>query len=193
MTAPTWPVVAGVGYPDLSMRLTRGERLQLREALGKVIRRLRDEHGATVGISGMDVGFGTVLAETIVDNGLALWAYRPGPWQADKWSPAQRREWEILCGQAASVEDFSQSYSDAAYGLRDRGMLDVADVGVAWWEVDQRHGPVYQAVKYGVQRLGRPMVRLDPRVNRGQQVSTLPTEAAWYRLLGLEQHALVLS
>ncbi|TDC02078.1 hypothetical protein E1091_01585 [Micromonospora fluostatini] len=187
MNAPIWPVVAGIGHPDMPRRLTMQGRLRLRRTLNRVLTRLRDEHGATVGVSGMDAGFGLLFAEAVLDVGLQLRAYRPGPWQADNWAPAQKIRWRELCERAAQVEDLSLFHSEGAYRQRDEALVDVADVCVAWWDTDERHGAVYHAVKHAVQHRRRPVIRVDPTVIGDADDAWLPSERTWYRYLGLDR------
>lgn len=194
MTAPRWTVFAGIGHPDMRSQLTPIEQARLTVRVDAAVRRLRDEHGAAVGISPMDAGFGLILARAIVDNGLQLWAYRPGRWQADTWPPARQREWEYLCGRAACVKDVSPHRTDSAYRIRDRVMFDTADVGLAWWNGEQRHGLTYQSLAYAIGRCQLPMIWIDPvavlDVPDEDAGVKLPSEVAWRRGLGLSERAL---
>ncbi|MEU1761206.1 hypothetical protein [Micromonospora sp. NPDC005652] len=181
MTARDWRVFAGIGHPDLKAQLVGSERAYLENHVDAAVAKLKRQ-GVTVGISRMDAGFGLILARKIVENGMHLWAYRPGPWQAEGWPPALRREWDYLCTRASAIEDVSPFRTEAAHRMCDRALFDAADVGLAWWN-GERHGREFQALQYAVGQRQIPVIRLDPTARDEEQALTLPTEAAWRRRL----------
>lgn len=186
-----WPVIAGVGSVDVKARFTATEYIRLGLEVERAVRRARDEYGAAVGVCSMAPGFDTIFAHAVLGAGMKLWAYRTGPWQAERWTPAQRREWEVLCGQAARVEDISPAPSEAAARQCNRAMVDVADAAITCWYPDEFAGETYQTLLYAI-RHGRPAVHVDPTVGRDEEALRLPSEAFWRRKLRIEQRTAAL-
>lgn len=94
------------------------QRWVVRE-VSQLLRRLRDEHGSRVLISGMTEGVELWAAQEAMSLGYSLWAYMPFPQQAQRWSGSLRDEWELARGLSACEVYASTSFHRDAYRQRD--------------------------------------------------------------------------
>jgi len=181
--ADRWPVAFGVGHRAIAGLSIRG-KVRVIDETARVLAKLRDERGTTVGISGMRPGWETTWAHAVLEAGLRLWAYCPGPWQASDWSGLQHREWASLLARADVVEYAGEQYSVATLRRRAEMMVAAANVGVACWVNGRVNGETYRTLTHAVGRLGRPVVWIDPDAPAGE-LSVLPSERAWRQRLHL--------
>lgn len=177
--AQTWPVIAGVGPVDVKARFTATEYIRLTIEVGRAVGRARDEFGAGVGVTTLAAGYSQLFARAVLDAGMQLWVYRTGADSADRLTPAQRQEWDVMCREARLVEDHAP--------LRQchRAVVDAADAVISCWYEHEFAGETYQALVYAV-RHGRPVVHIDPTVPRGEPATRLPSEDFWRRKLRIE-------
>lgn len=72
-----------------------GEQIEWGQSeLERVGRRLRDERGMRIGISGMALGADTWWATTTLHLGLDLWSFIPFPQQSHRWGQVDREVWQ---------------------------------------------------------------------------------------------------
>ncbi len=156
----TWPVVACTGHRDV------GDAADwLTETLNRVAARLHDECGTRVALSGMARETDLKWANAAVVAGMRLWACIPYDGQADRFSRADRAEWQRLRGLAEHVfvagevpaDTLPKKKSSVVNGLlwkRNTAMVDVADKAggalVAVWDgrlSGGSHGTLIEAAK----------------------------------------------
>lgn len=150
-----WPVVCATGHRALP------NEDWVEPELRRVAAKLRDEHGTTVGISGMAIGADMAWARAVLAAGLELWAYMPCPQQADRWPRTLVAEWRRLRGLAAREKFFGDHYEVRFLHARNHGMLDDSAGTVAVWMPASRSGGTWGAVQEAAQR-DRTMVHVDP-------------------------------
>lgn len=96
--------------------------------LSSLLRRLREERGSRILISGMTSGVELWAAEEAVQLGFSLWAYMPFPQQASQWPYELRERWELARGLAACEVYASEQFDSRAYRARDEQMAADCDV-----------------------------------------------------------------
>ncbi|HLL69101.1 MAG TPA: hypothetical protein VK453_25800 [Micromonosporaceae bacterium] len=158
----THPVVAATGH----RRLPPDSLPWLKAELRRVAAKLRDEHGTTVGISGMALGADMEWADAVLAAGLDLHAYVPFEGQELLWPPKAQERWQNLIAKAAVVRvlaDAPAGHREAVRLLhaRNDAMLQASVAVVAVWSPDERAGGTFSAVKKATRR-GLPVVHLDP-------------------------------
>jgi hypothetical protein len=158
-----WPVVSGTGHR--SQHMSAVGHTWLRAEQRRIALKLKREHGTTVAISGMALGFDLGWAHAALDMGLDLWAYVPFPQQADRWAPAVRAEWELLLRRAARVSYTADEFSVAALHRRNDEMLRDSVAVYAGWIQGKTDGGTASALRKAV-KLGRPVVWSDPERRR---------------------------
>lgn len=154
-----WDTVSATGHRP--QHLTARERDWVRRELARVTRKLRDEHGMRVGISGMAVGADQWWAAELVNTGVSLHAHVPFPQQPDRWCQADRDEWRRLLDLAASVTYYGDHYDVKLLHARNAGMLAACDVVVAVYKPSKSSGGTASAVRSARQRR-LPIVLLNP-------------------------------
>jgi len=176
--APTriWPTVCLTGHRP--QHLSPAARAWLPGELARIVARLRDENGTTTGVSGMALGADMWWAEAVLAAGLKLWAHVPCPQQADRWSAADRRQWERLLQQAWKVTLYGDAYSVDLFGERDEGMVKVSDAAVAVWNPAKRRTGTFKTLRFAVEH-GLPVVHVNPDTLR----TTMPGPQAWRQAL----------
>ena len=156
------PVVAATGHrhlPSASMPWLRAE-------LRRVAVKLRDEHGATIGISGMALGGDMEWADAVGAAGVDLHAYVPFEGQELLWRPKDQERWQALIGKAAVVRVLAGApagHRDAVRLLhaRNDAMLAAASAVVAVWSPAERGGGTFTCVQKAARR-GMPVVHVNP-------------------------------
>lgn len=110
-------------------------------------------------ISGMAQGWDQAVAIAAVRLAIPFDAYIPGPWQADAWPPAARRQYEELLWLADRTVTCSPAtrYEPAAMQVRNIAMVNAADLMLALW--DGSHGGTANCIDYAGQ-LRCPMLNL---------------------------------
>lgn len=163
-------VVSFTGYRPEKMPFRENSRdtryLAFRTTLNRVINRLI-ERNCTRFISGVARGFDTWAAEDILalrkqNPKLTLECAIPFPGQADMWKKSeQRRRYRILTSADYSVIT-SDHYSDACFFIRNRYMVDRADVVVCAFN-GQSGGTAY-TVEYALKQ-NKIVIQIDPETN----------------------------
>lgn len=175
MTAlPVWETVAATGHRP--QHLSKPQRAWIVAELPRIVAKLRDEHGMTVGVSGMALGVDLWWAAALVDADVSLWAHVPFPQQPGVWpSAADRAEWRRLCDLAVEVTVYGDRYDIRHLHARNDGMLRVANAVVAVHKRSKSDGGTASAVRKA-RDLGRPIVLLDPE-HKTVTLSNLPVPA----------------
>lgn len=158
-----WRTVAATGHRPQHM--TPDERAWVRAELPRVVVKLRDEYGMTVGVSGMAIGTDLWWAAALVDAGVDLWAHIPFPQQPDKWQPADRDEWERLRRKAWKQTTYGGYYDVKTLHARNDGVLRAAKESdgavVAVHKPSKSDGGTVSAVQKA-HSLRLPIVHLNP-------------------------------
>ena len=161
------PRVAFTGYRPEKLPFRESESdamyLRFRSSLYRVISRLA-ELGYREFISGVAMGFDTWVAEDVLrlketDSDVLLECAVPFPTQADKWRTADKERRERILRAADSVVTVSEEYAKNAFFLRNRYMVDRADVIVCCF--DGKTGGTAYTVEYA-RRQGRIIIQLNP-------------------------------
>lgn len=110
-------------------------------------------------LSGGAVGVDQIAAQALLDLGERVELVLPFPIliQGARWSEAQRELLDGLAVQAASVEVLGSRYHAAGYHIRNRRLLDRADVLVAF--TDGRSTGGTASVIRLAERRGIPIIR----------------------------------
>lgn len=163
-------VIAFTGYRPEKMPFQENKRdkryLAFRVVLMRVISRLI-ELGGTYFISGVARGFDTWVAEDIIklrknNKNIHLECAIPFPGQSDSWEKAdQERRYKILTEADKSVI-VSEHYSRACFFIRNRYMVDVADVVVCAF--NGKSGGTAYTVDYAI-RQNKIVIGIDPETN----------------------------
>ncbi len=92
-------------------------------------------------------------------------AYLPFPDMQKRWDYDTRKEFDSLIKHSSEVKIFSPEYSNKAYWLRDKAMVDDADVCVAVWDGNP-HGGTYITVSYAINTCQKPTIVYNPVTHR---------------------------
>lgn len=151
---PIWRNVMVTGHRSLSDVQTAFARAELVRIANKV----REHHGAEVGISGMALGADTWWAEAVLDAGLALDAYIPFTCQSDRWPPDAKSRWRDLLGRSRQVINVgADTYDVRLLHARNAAMVDAADACVAVYDPSHTTGGTVSAMRK-VRATGLPLV-----------------------------------
>lgn len=154
-----WPTVMVTGHRPQHLR--PDARPWVRAELLRLAVKLRDEHGATVGISGMAIGADLWWADAVIKAGLDLHAHVPFPQQPDKWRDADRDEWSRLLGMAAHTETYGPTFSVRLLHARNDGMIRACSLAIAVHDPAKIEGGTASAVRK-LLAVGRPVIHVDP-------------------------------
>lgn len=91
-------------------------------------------------ISGMAQGWDQSIAVACVRLGIPFVAAVPFEGQEKRWPDATRRTYNQLLSAASQVHVVAKDYSDSAYLLRDRWMVDNSQAVLALWNGDRASG-----------------------------------------------------
>lgn len=101
-------------------------------------------------------------ARAVIDNNLTFArAYLPFPDMQKRWDYDTRKEFDSLIKHSSEVKIFSPEYSNKAYWLRDKAMVDSADVCVAVWD-GVKHGGTYITASYAINTCKKPTIVYNP-------------------------------
>ncbi len=157
MTEPRPPkTVAFTGYrpekmPFVESPYDEGYR-RFRESQAIMLRMLLDR-GYTRFAVGMAQGFDTWVAEDVLalkaahpEWGLSLYCAVPFPGQDAVWPAADRARYRAILARADEVVTVCPAYSRDCYFIRNRHMVDMADVLIAAY--DGKRGGTQYTVRY---------------------------------------------
>lgn len=99
--------------------LDASQQAWVREELGRVAVRLRDEFGCRVAMSGLATGADTWWADAALAAGLNLWAYVPFEEQARNWPPDDQAHWRHLLATAARRVALDHAHGPGTYHVTD--------------------------------------------------------------------------
>jgi hypothetical protein len=171
----TWPTVMVTGHRPQHLR--PDARLWVRAELDRLACKLRDEHGTTVGISGMAIGADLWWADSVVKAGLDLHAHVPFPQQPSRWPDESKAEWDRLLGLATHTVTYGAHYDVGLLHARNRGMVNASGQVLAVW-VSGQGGGTRAAIEYAVRQGLRP-TWLDPETHR----TWWPSVETWQAML----------
>lgn len=157
MTGESWPAVCATAH----RHLPEGSHSWVRDELGRVARKLRDEHGTRVGISGMAIGGDLYWAQAVLNAGLDLHAYVPFPQQPDRWPAHAKATWQRLLDRATVVHYTADHYDVRFLHERNDEMIDASVAVVAVWDPTKLTGGTASAVRKAT-TAGRPIVLINP-------------------------------
>ena len=158
-----WATVAATGHRP--QHLHPEARHWLTQELRRVAKKLRDQHGTQVAISGMALGVDTWWALAALQAGLQLWAHVPYPQQAERWRSEDQAQWRSLLDQATKITQYGDHYDIRLLGQRNRGMLSHCQAVVAGYDRRKTTGGTAHAYREArVLRL--PIILLDPHQQR---------------------------
>lgn len=107
-------------------------------------------------ITGMALGWDTIVADAALQLGIPFDAYCPFPGQPTRWSKADIQHYNYLLDKADNIKMCSKYYSNQAYLKRDEAMVNDADGVIALWNPEQKTGGTFYTVKYA-KRLSKPV------------------------------------
>lgn len=124
--------VGFTGHRDLSSQQTELAAKKLREAIDLLI-----SLGATDFYAGGALGFDTLAARAVVARknsgaNIKLHLLLPFPGQDKGWSQSNKSAYHAIIGMADSVKYSHEKYVPGVYHLRDRAIVENADVIVAF-------------------------------------------------------------
>jgi hypothetical protein len=127
---PTPATIALTGHRELG-RLPLGAPALIRRQLEDLAR----SYPEAVWLSGGAIGTDQLGAELLLDMGQRVELVLPFAIeiQGARWTPAQCENLRALAARAASVEVLCPRYHVAGYHIRNRRLLDRADILVAVW------------------------------------------------------------
>lgn len=156
-----WPRVMVTGHRP--QHLPPGSADWVHAELERLAIKLRDEHGMTIGISGMALGADTWWADALVRHGVPLEAHVPFPQQPDRWPVDTQAEWRRLRGLAAKVETYGPEYDVKWLHVRNDGMLrSPADLVIAVLDPAKTDGGTASAVRKAT-GLRLSIIHVNPR------------------------------
>lgn len=113
----------------------------IKYALRKSLVYLRDNKGYDKVITGMALGFDTLVAEACIDVGIPFIAYLPFENQHEKWGFHQQSTFEQLLKQAELVYLVSKGpWENWKYLERDKMIVENSDLILAYFNEDKDKG-----------------------------------------------------
>lgn len=110
----------------------------IKYTLRKSLIYLKDNKGYSKVITGMALGFDTLVAETCVDIGIPFIAYLPFENQHEKWGVAQRSRFDLLLKKAEDVHVISRGpWENWKYLERDRVIVENCDLLLAYFNEEK--------------------------------------------------------
>lgn len=140
--------------------MTEGETVFAKDELLRLARKLKDEYGTELAISGMALGADTWWAEAALEVGLDYAAYIPFESQPDRWRSTDQAQWRYLRAKAASEKVIAPAYSVGALHARNDAMIKDSDLAIAVWKPSKTTGGTASAVTK-IKKLGRDIVVVD--------------------------------
>lgn len=159
--------VAFTGYRPEKMPFRESDAdpsyLRFRRTLYKIICRLA-ELGYTDFVSGVALGFDTWVAEDVLrlraeQRGVTLECAIPFPTQDEKWRERDRFRRERILAAADKVVTVSPEYTNSAFFLRNRYMVDESDAVVCCY--DGKSGGTAYTIDYARQA-GKIIIQINP-------------------------------
>ena len=159
--------VAFTGYRPEKLPFRESESdaayLRFRKTLYKVIRRMA-ELGYTEFVSGVAMGFDTWVAEDVLRlraerRDVRLECAIPFPTQADRWCERDKFRRERILAAADSVTTLSPEYTQNAFFIRNRYMVDGADAIVCCY--DGKTGGTAYTIDYA-KKQGKVIIQINP-------------------------------
>lgn len=129
------------------------DRGRLKQRLSEIIESLALD-GIEIFYCGGAVGFDAIAAETVIEKrerlGIKLCIVIPYSGQQEGYTPDQRRQYERILADADEKVTISTRSNRDAYHIRNRYMVDRAEVCVAYL-TEERGGTAY-TVKYALKK-----------------------------------------
>ena len=130
-------------------RIDEADRNRLRQRLNEIVESLASD-GIEIFYCGGAVGFDAIAAQTVLEKrdrlGIKLCIVIPYTEQNEGYTPDQRRQYEKILAAADESITVSTRSDKNAYHIRNRYMIDQAEVCVAYY-VRESSGTAY-TVKY---------------------------------------------
>jgi uncharacterized phage-like protein YoqJ len=122
------PVLALTGNRGLAP----GAPALIRQQLAELVQL----HPGGIWLSGGAIGFDQVAAQVLLQLGQRVELVLPFAIdvQGARWAPAQREALRAIAARAAAVEVLGSRYHVAGYHIRNRRLLDRADILVVFYE-----------------------------------------------------------
>jgi len=102
-------------------------------------------------ITGLALGWDTILAEESVALDIPIHCYIPFEDQGNNWNPFDKKIREELISRASYVKVFQKEYSKDCFFKRDRGMVDDCDKLFSLWNPEINSGGTFFTIKYAEQ------------------------------------------
>jgi len=134
------PPRLGLGYDPASNKLLTDFAVQ-------ELRKQSEAHNIIEVVSGFAQGWDQAIAHAAVILGLPLVAAIPFEGQESKWPPAGQERYHALLKRAKLVHVVAKEYSNKAFLLRDKWMVDRCSVLLALWDGGPDGGTAH-TVKY---------------------------------------------
>lgn len=91
--------------------------------LDRAVVKLRDEHGMSIGISGMAAGTDQWWAKALLKHKVDLYAYVPFNGQETRWKKHYQEEYKDILSKAAGVRIVHDEPTPQAFHIRNQQML----------------------------------------------------------------------
>lgn len=101
-------------------------------------------------LSGLAVGFDSIVAQAAIDLNIPLWAAIPFPDQHKLWSPEQKKKYEFFLSKAQNVYVANNTFSNWAYHKRNRHIVDTSHNLIVW--LTEVKGGTFKTVEYANQK-----------------------------------------
>ena len=160
--------VAFTGYRPNKLPFVEDKKDELYVAFRKKLRQVIDrlvERGYTDYISGIAMGFDTWVAEDVIEikktnPDIRLECAIPCPNQDKNWSLGDKLRRKKILHRADSKPVISEHYSDQCFHIRNRYMVDKADVVVCCYD-GQKGGTAY-TVNYAL-KADKIVIQINPQ------------------------------
>lgn len=157
--ADRWVRVALTGHRPKDF--TDEEFWWVRDTLTSVMKRLHEQHGTQVAISGMALGSDTWWAQSALTERVPLWSYVPFEAQAEKWPSEDQRTWRGLRSLAQREVVLGQGYDVRLLHARNELMIRDADLLVAVHLPAKTTGGTVSAIRKA-RAEGKTLLRVNP-------------------------------
>ncbi|WP_280424495.1 NADAR domain-containing protein [Nocardia carnea] len=158
-----WPRVALTGHRPQHID-TLGARDWVQAELARIATKLRDEHGTTIGLTGLALGSDTWWAQAADTAGLDLWGYAPFPQQADPWPRTDQDEYARLRALCTRLIEIGPRNRRHFYAARNGVMVVDSDAVIAVYDPEATSGGTIMTMQKFC--LGMPLIRVDIRHRR---------------------------
>lgn len=132
------------------------------------LHRVIAESGVRIWLWGGAMGVDQWGARTALDLGCEIRAYLPFPNMEQRWNYDTRKEFHALVKASTKSDPLSPVFSHQAYWVRDKAMVDDANLCLSVWD-GAPNGGTYLTTHYNLTQAKKPMYMYNPNTDESME------------------------